>query len=127
VHSAFKVSAQVRRVLGRALHSARFPAAFALAHLARAAAASLALTAGLLRRSLFLVGFCVVALPFTLAHLARCAAAILALLARDMRRRRFLGAPSVVGDNVPSPSAAMDSIRPWSVSIFSLIAMILLS
>ena len=37
-------------------YSIFFPAAFALAHLALAAAESLALTAGLLRRSFFLLG-----------------------------------------------------------------------
>ena len=50
------------------VYSVVFPAALTLAHLARAAAASLALTAGLLRRSRFLVAFGVAALPFALAH-----------------------------------------------------------
>jgi hypothetical protein len=47
-----------------------FPSALTFAHLARAAAASLALTAGLLRRSRFLAAFGAAAVPFTLAHLA---------------------------------------------------------
>lgn len=50
-----------------------------MAHLARAAAASLALTAGLLRRSAFLTAFDVTFVPFTLAHLAFVAAMIAAL------------------------------------------------
>ena len=80
-----------------------FPSAFTFAHLALAAAASLALTAGLLRRSLFLAAFGFAAVlffatlealapfPLILAHLALAAAAILARAAADMRRRRFLG------------------------------------
>jgi hypothetical protein len=47
-----------------------FPAAFTLAQRARAAAASLALTAGLLRRSFFLAAFGVASLRFTRTHLA---------------------------------------------------------
>jgi hypothetical protein len=55
------------------------PAALALAHLARAAAASLALTAGLLRRSPFFAGFGVTVAPLSLAHLAFAPAMMAAL------------------------------------------------
>ena len=51
-------------------YSLVFPAALTLAHLARAAAASLALTAGLLRRSFFLAAFGAAVVPLILAHLA---------------------------------------------------------
>jgi hypothetical protein len=104
-----------------------FPAAFTFAHLALAASASLALSAGLWRRSFYLAALPVAFLPFILSHLARCAAAILALLARDMRRRRIPGDPSVVGESVTPPLALMESIRPCKVSIRCLMAMIRLS
>ena len=81
-------------------YSLFFPSARTLAHLALAAAASLALTAGLLRRSFFLAAFtfahlafvpaimarfdALAPVPLTLAHLARCAAAILARTAADL-------------------------------------------
>ncbi|MGA2175479.1 MAG: hypothetical protein ABSH38_10905 [Verrucomicrobiota bacterium] len=55
------------------------PAALAAAHRARAAAASLALTAGLLRRSAFLAACGVTGVPLTLAHLAFVAAIMAAL------------------------------------------------
>jgi hypothetical protein len=48
-----------------------FPSGLTFAHLAFAAAASLAFTAGLLRRSFFLAGLGVTFVPFTLVHLAR--------------------------------------------------------
>ena len=67
-----------------------FPAALTFAHLARAAAASLALTAGLLRRSLFFCSFAVTVVPFTLAHLAFAAALIAALPAALNRLLPFL-------------------------------------
>jgi len=67
------------------LYKVVFPSALTLAHLALAAAASLALTAGLLRRSLFLAAFGVAVSPLTLAHLACWAAAILARTAADLR------------------------------------------
>ena len=51
-------------------HSVFFPSAFAFAHRALAAAASLALTAGLLRRSFFLAAFGAAVVPLILAHLA---------------------------------------------------------
>ena len=67
-----------------------FPAALAFFHLARAAATSLALTAGLLRRSFFLAGLRgIVPVPLILAHLAFCPAAIAARPAADMRRFFF--------------------------------------
>ena len=69
-----------------AVYSLVFPAALTLAHLARAAAASLALTVGLLRRSAFLAAFALPRVPLTLAHLALAPAAILARAAADMRR-----------------------------------------
>ena len=67
-----------------------FPSAFTFAHLALAAAASLALTAGLLRRSFFLATFDVTAVPFTLAHLAFVAAMMAALPAALNRLLPFL-------------------------------------
>ena len=51
-----------------AVYSVVFPAAFAFAHLARAAAAIFALAAGLLRRSFFLAGLAwYVAFPHRIA------------------------------------------------------------
>jgi len=115
-----------------------FPSALALAHLAFAAAASLARTSGLLRRSFFLAFFTLAHLalvaaimaalpaalnrllpflpglealapvPLILAHLARCAAAILARAAGDLRR---LVTTNGTGESPPSsPPPAMDSI-----------------
>ena len=71
-------------------YSLVFPAALTLAHLARAAAASLALTAGLLRRSFFLETLGVAVVPFTLAHLAFVAAIMAALPAALNRLLPFL-------------------------------------
>lgn len=62
-----------------------------MAHLARAAAASLALTAGLLRRSLFLAAFGLLGVPLTLAHLAFVAAMMATLPAALSRLLPFLG------------------------------------
>ena len=73
-----------------------FPAALALAHLVRAAAASLALTAGLLRRSAFLAAFGVTVAPLTLAHLAFVAAIIAALPAALNRLLPFFLALAAV-------------------------------
>jgi hypothetical protein len=67
-----------------------FPVALTFAHLARAAAASLALTVGLLRRSFFLATLSVAVVPFTLAHLAFAAALMAALPAVLIRRLPFL-------------------------------------
>ena len=103
-------------------YSVDLPAAFAFAHLARAAAASLALTAGLPRRSAFFEAFDLTAVPFTLAHLALAPAAILARAAADMRRFfDFSG----IGSSPPSPAIELSS--RCSVSIRSLMAMIRLS
>ena len=70
------------------------PAALALAHLARAAAASFALTAGLLRRSLFLGASGAASPAFILAHLAL-VPAIMAARPAALKRflRLFTGAP----------------------------------
>jgi len=133
-----------------------FPSALTFAHLALAAAESLALTAGLLRRSFFLAaltfahlafvaaimaalpaalnrllpffaGFeSVAGAPLILAHLARCAAAILARTAADLRRF-FFGDSPVNGIGISPPPATIDSIWPSSVSICSLMAMMSLS
>ena len=65
------------------------PAALTFAHRARAAAASLALTAGLLRRSRFFRVFGAIVVPFTLAHLAFAAALMAALPAALIRRLPF--------------------------------------
>jgi len=61
---------QPKRLAREHLHGYRlfFPSALTLAHLARAAAASLALTAGLLRRSFFLGGLGVALVPFNFAN-----------------------------------------------------------
>jgi hypothetical protein len=98
-----------------------FPAALAFAHLALAIAASLALTAGLVRRSAFLAAFG--AGPLTLAHLALAPAAIRARAAADMRR--FFGAAAPEA-GVPA-LATTESSCPFSFSIRSLIAMTWLS
>jgi hypothetical protein len=83
-------------------HSAFLPAALTFAHLSLAAATSLALVAGLLRRSFFLDGLALaIPFPFTRAHLARCAGAIAARAARDMRQRRLFGACSINGVGIP--------------------------
>ena len=67
-----------------------FPAALTFAHLARAAAASLARTAGLLRRSAFLTAFAVTFVPFTLAQRAFAPAIMAALPAALNRLLLFL-------------------------------------
>ncbi len=73
-------------------YNAFFPCAFAFAHLALATAASLALTAGLIRRSVFLAAFGVALVPFTLAHRAFAAALIAALPAALNRLLPFFSA-----------------------------------
>jgi len=85
----------------------------ALAHLALAAAASLALTAGLLRRSFFLAaGFAFLPpWPRYLAHLALAAAAMAARPALDILRFFLL----LNGLGTP-PSPAIESILAWSFS-----------
>ncbi len=75
---------------GVSAYNVFFPSPFTFAHLALAAAASLALTAGLLRRSFFLATFDVTAVPFTLAHLAFVAAMMAALPAALNRLLPFL-------------------------------------
>lgn len=103
------------------LHKVVFPSARTLAHLALAAAASLALTAGLLRRSFFLAAFGVAVSPLTSAHLACWAAAILARTAADLRC--FFVGSTEDGDGISPPPPAMESIWPWRASICSLMAM----
>ena len=98
-----------------------FPAALTVAHLARAAAASLPLTAGLLRRSFFLAILGVAVVPFTLAHLAFAAALMAALPAALIRRSPFF---SLVGAEDSPSSPAIVASSPWSASICSLIAII---
>ena len=71
-------------------YSLVFPSALALAHLALAAAESLALTAGLLRQSFFLATFAVAVVPLTLAQRAFAAAEIAALPAALNRLLPFL-------------------------------------
>ncbi len=86
-----------------------FPAALTFAHLARAAAASLALTAGLLRRSRFFRVFGAIAVSFTLAHLAFAAALMAALPAALIRRLPFL---ALVGADVSPLSPVMVASSP---------------
>ncbi len=71
---------------GTRFYNVFFPSAFTFAHLALAAAASLALTAGLLRRSFFLAAF-------TFAHLAFVAAMMAALPAALNRRLPLFAFP----------------------------------
>jgi hypothetical protein len=75
-----------------------FPAAFALAHLARAAAAIFALTAALIFLR-FLAGLsdAAGAVPLILAQRALAPAAIAARTARDMRPRFFVGLKAAGG------------------------------
>jgi hypothetical protein len=101
-----------------------FPAAFTFAHLALAIAASLALTAGLIRRSAFLAGFGVARVALTLAHRALAAAAIFARAEADMRR--FFGPFPAKGEEAPRP-ATRELSWPCNLSIRSLMAMIWLS
>jgi len=103
------------------LYKVVFPSALTFAHLALAAAASLAPTAGLLRRSFFLATFGVAVSPLTLAHLACWAAAILARTAADLRC--FFVGSTEDGDGISPPPPAMESIWPWRVSICSFMAM----
>jgi len=107
------------------LYKVVFPSALTLAHLALAAAASLALTAGLLRRSFFLATFGVAVSPLALAHLACWAAAILARTAADLRC--FFVGSTEEGDGISPSPPAMESIWPWRASICSLMAMMLRS
>jgi len=149
----FKPPKRPKRLPGRVaarggwIYSAFLPAAFTIAHLALAAAASLALTAGLLRRSFFLAALTFAhlalvpaimaalpaalnrflpffALPLILAQRALAAAAILARTAAELRRRRFVANADGIP---PPPSAAIDSIWLCSASICSMMARMLLS
>jgi len=102
-----------------------FPAALAFLHLARAAAASLALVAGLLRRSFFLAGMGADGTdPLIRAQRALAPAAIAARPARDMRRFFFGSFAPTTGAGISPLPRAMESIWPCKSSIFSLIAMI---
>ncbi len=73
-------------------YSAFLPAALTLAHLALAISASLAFTAGLIRRSAFLMALGEETGPLTFAHLAFAAALIAALPAALKRLALFIGA-----------------------------------
>jgi hypothetical protein len=108
-------------------HNLVFPSALTLAHLALAAAASLALTAGLLRRS-FLAGLAAFAFAHRIFRALARALISFRLWAADMRYLRLAGAgaSSGAGDGA-SLSPAMDSISAWRDSIFSLMAMIWVS
>jgi len=93
-------------------YNAFFPAAFALAHLAFAIAASFAFTAAL-TFLFFLAGLGAFApLPRYLAHRALAAAAMAALPARDMRCFFLL----VNGLGIPPPPPAIESILLCSFS-----------
>ena len=110
-------------------HNPFFPLALTLAHLALAVAASLALTAGLERRS-FLAGLGVDFWAFNLAdRIFRALARALISLRRwaaVMWYLRLAGAEASTGDGVgtspPPPPEAIDSISPCSASICSLMA-----
>ena len=107
-------------------YSLVFPASFALAHRALAAARSLARTAGLLRRSFFFFagsGDAVGPLALILAHLARCAAAIFARTAAE--RRPLL--PVLNGAGISPSSARREASWAWRESICSLMARTALS
>ena len=80
-------------------YSPFFPSARTFAHLALAAAESLALTSGLLRQSFFLV-FGVAVAPLTLAHLAVAAAAIAALPAALKRLLPFFAIPFLLAHRI---------------------------
>ena len=104
---------QIERCQRSPIYSVVFPSALALAHLALAAAASLALTAGLLRRSFFLASFdFFTPLPRYLAHLALAALAMARRPAADILRLPF-GLP---GPRLPPPSPAIESILSCSFS-----------
>src|SRR5580658_9572007 len=96
-------------------YSLFFPAAFAFAHLAFAAAAILALEAALIFRRFF--GAASALAPFALAHRAFCAAAIAALVALDRlyTPRRLTGAGAAA-----SPPPAMELSCAVRLSISSL-------
>ena len=106
----------------KAPYSVVFPSALTLAHLALAAALSLALTAGLLRRSFFLA-----ALTFAQRIFRALARAFTSLRrwAADNLRLAGVGASRLNGVGTSPP--AMDSIWPCSASICSLMAMMPLS
>jgi len=126
-------------------YSLFFPSALTLAHLALAAALSLALVAGLLRRSFFLAQRIFRALARAFISLRRWAAdkrrffgadspfaaltfaqrAVTAM--RAASERDIFLAPAGLSAAKDPPPPAIESIWPWSVSICSLIAMIWLS
>ena len=104
-------------------YSLFFPAAFAFAHRARAAAAIIAFHAALIFRRFFGA-----ASPFAalnLAHRALAAAEIRARPAADMRR--FFGVSKGVGIGISPPPPGIELICPCSASIFSLTVIIRLS
>ena len=109
-----------------------FPSAFALAHLALAAAESLALIAGLLRQSFFFAGLAAACWAFALAQrIFRAFARAFTSLRRwaaDMRYLRLAGvgasSASALNGVGTSPPGAMESSWLWSDSICSLMARI---
>ena len=95
-------------------HNLVFPSALTLAHLAFAAAASLALVAGLLRRS-FLAG---VDLSFALAHLALPAALMAALPAALIRLLPLFAIPFAFAQRIFLALAkAFMSLRLWAADM----------
>jgi hypothetical protein len=97
------------------LYKVVFPAALTLAHLALAAAASLALTAGLLRRSSFLATFGVAVSPLNLAHLALVPAIIAALPAALNRLLPFFAGRAAVA-SVP---LILAHLACWATAILA--------
>ena len=91
-------------------HNLLFPSALTLAHLDRAAAASLALTAGLLRRSFFLAAF-------TLTQRALAPAAMAALPAALNRRLPFLAAFALAQRIFRALARALISLRRWAADM----------
>ena len=91
-----------------------FPAALAFFHLAMAAAAILARTAGLLRRSSFWTGLGASGFVFLiLAHLALAAAAIFARAAADMWRFFETSTAGIEDSPLPPPlPPTIESIWP---------------
>ena len=94
----------------KAHYSLVFPAAFAFAHLALAAAESLALTSGLLRQS-SLAGLGVANVPLTFAHLDLPAALMAALPAALIRLLPFLAAFNLAERIFRALARALMSLR----------------
>ena len=97
------------------LYKVVFPSAHTPAHLALAAAASLALTAGLLRRSFFWATFGVAVSPLALAHLALVPAIIAALPAALNRLLPFFAGWAAVA-SVP---LILAHLACWAAAILA--------